>query len=95
MSTVTTIYENGIFRPLEKVNLPESSHISISIPDAPATPVSPALAAIYDAMSFHFDSGHHDTAEPRDGRADHISISQIMSLRFKPNITHLESAAPL
>lgn len=60
MKTVAAIYENGVFRPLEKIDIPESSRVSVVVPDAP---VRPALAAIYDAMSFQFDSGKPDTAE--------------------------------
>ena len=63
MKTVTAIYENGVFRPLEKVDLPEASQVSVVVPEAPRQPVSPSLAAIYDVMAERYDSGHHDTAE--------------------------------
>lgn len=63
MKTVTAIYENGVFRPLERVDLPESSQVSVVVPESPRPPFSPALAAIYDVMAERYDSGHHDTAE--------------------------------
>jgi predicted DNA-binding antitoxin AbrB/MazE fold protein len=33
--TIEAIYENGVFRPLEPVSLPEGRHVSISLPDMP------------------------------------------------------------
>jgi predicted DNA-binding antitoxin AbrB/MazE fold protein len=60
MKTVAAIYENGVFRPLEKVDLPEASEVSVVVPE-PVAP--PALAAIYESMSFQFDSGCRNTAE--------------------------------
>ena len=67
MITVPAIYENGVFRPLEKVVLPESSKVSVLLPDEPAPTlppgVPPTLAAVYAVMAERYKSGHHDTAE--------------------------------
>ena len=66
MKTVTAIYENGVFRPLEKVDLPEHARVEFALPETQSTPrptIRPALAAVYKAMSFRFNSGRHDLAE--------------------------------
>lgn len=64
MSTVTAIYENGVFRPLEKVDLPEHARVEIPLPSASEVPSSSAAAldAVYAAMDFHFRSGCGDLA---------------------------------
>ena len=47
MSTVTAIYEHGVFRPLEKVDLPEHSRVELSL-SAPLPEPDPAtLDAVY------------------------------------------------
>ena len=63
MKTVTAIYENGVFRPLGKIELPESSQVSVLLPDEPRPPMRPTLAAVYEVLAERFSSGHHDTAE--------------------------------
>ena len=67
MITVPAIYENGVFRPLEKVDLPESSRVSVVLPDEPVPiippGIRPTLAAVYPVLSQRYESGHHDTAE--------------------------------
>ena len=35
MSTMTAIYENGVFRPLGTVRLPEHTHVEVALPDVP------------------------------------------------------------
>lgn len=63
MKTVAAIYENGVFRPLEKIELPEASQVSVLVPDDSRPPMSPTLSAVYEVMAERYDSGHHDTAE--------------------------------
>ena len=63
MKTVAAIYENGGFRPLEKVELPEASQVSVLLPDGPRSAMRPTLAAVYEVMAERYDSGLHDTAE--------------------------------
>ena len=36
MSTLTAIFENGVFRPLGTVRLPERTSVQVSLPDIPA-----------------------------------------------------------
>jgi hypothetical protein len=35
MSTMTAIYENGVFRPLGTVRLPEHTRVEVELPEAP------------------------------------------------------------
>ena len=67
MSTVTATYENGVFRPLGKVDLPEHSCVEIPLPVIPDAPSDAALDAVYGAMDFHFRSGRGDLAERHNG----------------------------
>ena len=34
--TIEAVYENGVFRPLEPVMLPEGEHVQVSLPDVAA-----------------------------------------------------------
>lgn len=63
MSTVTAIYKNGLFRPLESVDLPEQTRVSILVSDIQRQSVSAALTALHEVMAERHESGHHDTAE--------------------------------
>ena len=40
MSTIETIFENGVFRPLEPVSFPNNSRVKIWIEDREATEIS-------------------------------------------------------
>jgi hypothetical protein len=74
MKAINAIYENGIFRPTEPVDLPEGTAVLVA-PSAPpakgepsvrelAPPGTPeGLLRIYEVMSHRYSSGHHDTAE--------------------------------
>ncbi len=62
MSTMTAIYEKGVFRPLGTVQLPEHTRVEISLPDSPPAPTGAALDAVYDALRFRFRSGNGDLA---------------------------------
>ena len=33
---IEAVYENGVFRPLEPVLLPEGEHVHVTVPDLPA-----------------------------------------------------------
>jgi predicted DNA-binding antitoxin AbrB/MazE fold protein len=63
MSTVTAIYENGVFRPLEKVTLPEHTEVEISVTEPTAAPFT--APTIEEIMSFRYD-GEPDEAERAD-----------------------------
>jgi predicted DNA-binding antitoxin AbrB/MazE fold protein len=63
MATITAIYENGVFRPTEPVDLPEGTPVEVVL-ELPRTPEEEAhLDRVYEIMSRRYKSGHHDTAE--------------------------------
>lgn len=67
MKTIHAIYENGVFRPTEPVELPVGSRVTVQ-PEGPeaASPIGPDeddLDPIYEVLSRRHRSGHPDTAE--------------------------------
>ena len=62
--TIRAIYENGVFRPTEPVNLPENSEVEVLLP-APA-PGDERLESIYRVMGESYASGEPDVAERHD-----------------------------
>ena len=62
MSTVAAIYENGVFRPLEKVDLPEHTRVELSLAQTLPEVEGDAREAVYDALRMRFRSGQHDLA---------------------------------
>ena len=66
MSSLRAIYEHGVFRPLETVDLPESSEVLIE-PLIVAAPLSPTgRQRIYQILGQRFDSGEDDVAARHD-----------------------------
>ncbi len=64
MKTIHAVYEHGVFRPLETVELPERTEVEF----APKViggeiPNEAALDAIYETMSLRFNSGERDIAD--------------------------------
>jgi predicted DNA-binding antitoxin AbrB/MazE fold protein len=58
--TVRAIYENGVFRPTEPVNLPERAEVQVVLPE---TTDDQGLDEIYRILGESYASGHTDTAE--------------------------------
>ncbi len=65
MNTVRAIYENGIFRPLDPVDLPEASEVVLTPELVVPLPLvdRAAMAKVYEVLSQRFDSGEHEVAE--------------------------------
>jgi predicted DNA-binding antitoxin AbrB/MazE fold protein len=67
--TIHAIYENGVFRPLEPVDLPEQTPVAFEVrvlpesPSAAPEPMSEGLTRIYEVLGRRYHSGHTDTAE--------------------------------
>jgi predicted DNA-binding antitoxin AbrB/MazE fold protein len=62
--TVRAIYENGVFRPTEPVNLPENARVEFEpkiVP--PQDDDRAAQERIYRVLGESYASGHTDTAE--------------------------------
>jgi predicted DNA-binding antitoxin AbrB/MazE fold protein len=66
--TIHAIYANGVFRPVEHVDLPEQTPVQFELrilPDTPKaqTPMSEGLSKIYEILGRRYSSGFTDTAE--------------------------------
>jgi predicted DNA-binding antitoxin AbrB/MazE fold protein len=62
---IHAIYETGVFRPIEPVDLPEHTTVEFEprIKDAvPAAPMSEGLTKVYAILGERYHSGHIDTA---------------------------------
>lgn len=61
--TFHAIYENGVFRPVEKLNLPDRCEVEVEIRQITESPEVPTLDDVYAILSERFNSGEHDLAE--------------------------------
>ena len=65
-ATIHAFFENGLFRPVEPVDLPERSLVEIEVrtSDEPEIVVamSEGLAKVYSILGERYDSGVADTA---------------------------------
>ena len=62
MKTVHAVYENGVFRPLDDVELPERTEVEFEPRPVQATNQNGHLDAIYAILSERYQSGEHDVA---------------------------------
>ena len=66
--TVKAIYENGLFRPLKPVNLPERAEVDVVLPEEAADAAELARQEegrkrVMEILSLRFRSGQTDLAE--------------------------------
>jgi predicted DNA-binding antitoxin AbrB/MazE fold protein len=68
--TIRAVYENGVFRPMEPVELPEGTVVQLQAPDevvdvrALAPPgTDEGLIRIYECLAQRYDTGERDLAE--------------------------------
>ena len=67
-TTIHAIFQNGVFRPVEPVDLPENTPVEFEprvlpdVPQAAAPPMSEGLAKIYEILGRRYHSGYTDTA---------------------------------
>lgn len=71
MAIIRAIYENGVFRPTESVNLPERTEVDVVLPKTfptdPPKDVDPdALQRVYDVLGRRRDLGLSDLAARHD-----------------------------
>ena len=73
MATITAIYENGVFRPLGPVDLPEGTTVQVQTPAKvvnvralvpPGT--DEALIRVYECLARSYDTGDPDAAARHD-----------------------------
>jgi predicted DNA-binding antitoxin AbrB/MazE fold protein len=66
--TIHAIYANGVFRPVDPVDLPEQTPVEFeprvlaAAPPNPQASMSEGLAKIYEILGRRYSSGHTDTA---------------------------------
>jgi predicted DNA-binding antitoxin AbrB/MazE fold protein len=65
MKTIHAIYENGVFRPLDPVDLPEHARVRVE-PDEPINDLVVGDDEINKILSRRYRSGHSDTAARHD-----------------------------
>lgn len=62
MAVIHAIYENGVFRPKEPVDLPESSEVEVELRSVAPPAKDKSLDAIYAILEARFESGETDVA---------------------------------
>jgi predicted DNA-binding antitoxin AbrB/MazE fold protein len=63
MRTIHAIYEHGVFRPTEPVELPEGTPVLVDASDAPLDAVQAARQRVYENLSRSYDGGDPDESE--------------------------------
>ena len=61
--TIHAIYENGVFRPMDSVELPERCEVEVEVRRIPAEPERPSLDDVYAILGERFHGGEVDLAE--------------------------------
>lgn len=59
---IHAIYENGVFRPVEPVDLPERCEVEVEVRQVKQGPQKPTLDDVYAILSKRFNSGESDVA---------------------------------
>jgi predicted DNA-binding antitoxin AbrB/MazE fold protein len=60
--TVRAVFENGVFRPVEPVSLPERCEVEVEVRQVKEEPKVPTLDDVYAILSKRFNSGDSDVA---------------------------------
>jgi len=61
-STVHAIYENGVLRPVQPIDLPERCEVEVEIRTLQPDQHRPTLDDVYAILNERFDSDEHDVA---------------------------------
>ena len=61
--TIHAVFENGVFRPTEKVDLPDPCEVEVEVRQVKEDAQKPTLDDIYAILSERYNSGEHDVAE--------------------------------
>ena len=62
MSSIHTIFENGVFRPVQPVNLPDRCEVEVEIRTVKTEQERPSLDDVYAILGERHSSGEHDVA---------------------------------
>lgn len=65
-TAILAIYENGVFRPTQPVDLPDRCEVVVEIRTVKTEPQQPSLDDVYSILNERFDSGEHDVAARHD-----------------------------
>lgn len=60
---IHAFYEKGVFRPTEKVDLPDPCEVEVEVRQVKAASEKPTLDDVYAILSERFDTGEHDVAD--------------------------------
>ncbi len=60
--TIHAVYENGVFRPTEKVDLPDHCEVEVEVRYVRDKPMKPTLDDVYAILGRRHSSGEHDLA---------------------------------
>ena len=60
--TIHAIYENGVFRPTDQVNLPDRTEVEVEIRQVKEPRGIPTLDDVYAILSKRYNSGESDVA---------------------------------
>ena len=63
MKTVYAVYQDGVFRPTERLELPESCEVEFEPRIVKASGQRASLDDVYAILERRFRSGEHDVAE--------------------------------
>ena len=63
MKTIRAIYEKGVFRPTEPVDLPEGTAVVIDAIQAEPETVRAARQRVFETLDHSYDGGEPDAAE--------------------------------
>ena len=63
--TIRAIYENGVFKPVGDVDLPDKASVEFE-PRVVVEQLSAAMAKVYEILSRRYDTGERDLAERHD-----------------------------
>jgi predicted DNA-binding antitoxin AbrB/MazE fold protein len=66
MSNIHAIYENGVFRPIQPVSLPERYEVEVEIRAVKTEQPQPNLDDVYAILGKRHASGEHDIAARHD-----------------------------
>jgi predicted DNA-binding antitoxin AbrB/MazE fold protein len=62
MGTIEAIFEDGVFRPVVPVALPDKSRVQLQIVNGGLPDSDDGMDEIYEILDRRFNSGHTDTA---------------------------------
>ncbi|MFL5245332.1 MAG: antitoxin family protein [Gemmataceae bacterium] len=60
--TIHAIYENGVFRPMQKVDLPDRCQVEVEVRQVTQESQKPTLDDVYAILNRRHSSGEHDLA---------------------------------